>query len=296
MAYAAVVVAYFPDENLRTRLERFSCHVSWLLLVDNTPGGSSVAEDVAATLPNIHLVNNKVNLGIATALNQGVTRAHALGADRVFLFDQDSEPGAEIFFGLAQALDELEAKDCKPALVGPAYFDTRQAVVFPFIRLDGLIFKRIPAEGCKPIEVDYLITSGSCVNLKAWNEVGEMDESLFIDCVDIEWGLRAKAKGLRIFGIPNLVMRHTLGEEPVDVFGFRYPLHTPLRHYYFFRNTIILLKRHYIPLGWKLQEFYKIPLRFIVYSIFTKEKLKHFKMMTQGIIDGIIGRTGIYRG
>lgn len=265
------------------------------ILVDNTPEGSATAKQAVSLVGHTAtLISNNANLGIATALNQGITAAFAAGARLVFLFDQDSEPSAEIFHGLNQAIDTLKSKGTKVALVGPAYFDTRQGVKFPFIRLDGLRFRRMPAEGHTPIEVSYLITSGSCIDLAAWQEIGGMDETLFIDCVDIEWGLRAKAKGFHIFGIPDLVMQHTLGEEPVVVFGKKYPLHSPLRHYYFFRNTTLLLKRAYIPLGWKLQEFYKIPLRFVVYSMFTNTRWAHMCMMLRGLRDGVLGRLGKY--
>lgn len=289
---AAVVVAYHPDEGLRDRLIKMASSVGKLIVVDNTPDRSEVAFHALDGIGNAILISNEYNLGIASALNRGIRAAVALGADRIFLFDQDSEPEENIFSGLHTELDHLQAQGLRIALVGPSYFDTRLKKTAPFIRFSGMRMLRVRAPELRSVAADYLITSGSCIDAAAWKEIGEMDDTLFIDYVDIEWGLRAKALGFKIYGIPGLVMQHCLGDEPVSVFGFKFPLHSPLRHYYFFRNVLLLMRREYIPLNWKIIEFCKIPLRFVVYALFTKNRWGHTRMMLRGLLDGLLGRSG----
>jgi len=61
------------------------------------------------------------------------------------------------------------------------------------------------------IETDYVVSSGALIPLAVLDQVGMMDESLFIDYVDSEWGLRAKSRGHLSFGICAAQMVHCLG-------------------------------------------------------------------------------------
>lgn len=180
MKTGAVVVAYYPDSGFLGRLSKISAGVDFVVCVDNTPNGSQVVIDATPLLANVYLLGNERNLGIAIALNQGVSKVQEFGAERIFLFDQDSEPAAAIFSRLSLVMDNLQSKGTQVGLVGPAYFDTRLNEKAPFIRLDGLKIHRLLAEGFEPIEAEYLITSGSCIDAIVWQDVGGMDETLFI--------------------------------------------------------------------------------------------------------------------
>ncbi|MFP3686179.1 hypothetical protein SB847_20980, partial [Bacillus sp. SIMBA_026] len=89
------------------------------------------------------------------------------------------------------------------------------------------------------------------INLEAWSNIGPMDDALFIDFVDLEWCVRARKHGYAVLGAPALRLAHSLGGEPVRVFGRAYPGHGAVRHYYQFRNAIALMKRGYMPWSWK---------------------------------------------
>src|SRR5712692_4307371 len=87
----AVVVTYRPDAAFPARLSGVSPQVGMAVTVDN---GSSDAERSmlreAASGPNIDLVFNAENLGLARALNIGIQRAATLGYPWVLLLDQDT--------------------------------------------------------------------------------------------------------------------------------------------------------------------------------------------------------------
>lgn len=288
---SAVIVTYFPDVDFFDRLIKLSKIIHKIYVVDNTPEVSPILN---RCLPdNIKINNLKENKGIAKALNIGAEHAFNDKADFVFFFDQDSNPEQSMIYTLIDVSSGFV--DSNVAVVGPAYFDTRLAKKAPFITFKNGRLYRVPAEGDKLIEADYLITSGSIISRKSWESIGPHDDSLFIDYVDIEWCLRAKSLGWRVIGVPYVVMEHTLGDEPISVFGKKLPVHSPIRHYYFFRNCISLLRKNYIPSGFKVRELCFLPVRFFVYSLFTKNKLSHITKMSKGLLDGILSKSGPYR-
>ncbi|WP_321912958.1 glycosyltransferase family 2 protein [Paraburkholderia sp. J11-2] len=288
-AAGTVVVFYRPDEGCVARANRLA-QFGPCVVVDNTEPVRDPA--LLGVDPRIHYIANGVNHGIATALNQGVEALIALGCSMAILFDQDSEPSDELLAALRRTMDEAMARGTKVALIGPAYEDDRLGGVAPFVRFGWLRLQRVAPVGSAPIDVDFLITSGSCLNLAAWSSIGPMDDALFIDFVDLEWCIRAKAKGYAVLGAPALRLAHELGDDPVRVFGRRYPGHSPVRHYYLFRNAVALIGRSYVPWSWKLSELVKMPFRLAIYLLFMRPRLVHLRLSVLGIWHGLIGRSG----
>ncbi|KWC10251.1 glycosyltransferase family 2 protein [Burkholderia ubonensis] len=288
----AVVVFYNPDRACIERANRIA-NLCRCIVVDNTPVDAHSPEIERALDARIGYQANACNVGIATALNQGLERLIAEGFKYALLFDQDSEPTKQLVHELVRVTSECVARREAVAVVGPAYEDARLRGVAPFVRFGYFRLKRIAPEGDTPIDVDFLITSGSCVNLACWSDVGRMDDSLFIDFVDTEWCMRARSRGYRVVGIPWVRMQHELGEEPIRPFGRSYPMHSPVRHYYLFRNAVALLKRRYVPWTWKSTELVKLPVRLVIYALYAPDARAHLKMALRGIRHGLAGRMGM---
>lgn len=284
-----VIVFYRPDPACVARANRLV--QAWpCVVVDNTEQPSTAMALGLDT--RIDYCANGANLGIATALNQGVERLVAAGCTCALLFDQDSEPLAHLLAELPRTLAVERQRNARVALIGPAYEDARLGGVAPFVRFGYLKLQRVVPSGTKPIDVDFLITSGSCVNLAVWQDIGPMDDALFIDFVDLEWCVRAKAKGYAVLGAPALRLAHALGGEPVRVFGRSYPSHSAVRHYYLFRNAVALIKRRYVPWSWKSTELVKMPFRLAIYALFMRPRLAHVRLSLLGIWHGLVGRSG----
>ncbi|WP_408377372.1 glycosyltransferase family 2 protein [Paraburkholderia megapolitana] len=286
---SAVVIFYNPDAACVARANRLAAMMH-CVVVDNSPSLRTASE--VGLSAAISYLPNGANLGIATAINQGVVSLIDAGFDAAILFDQDSDPSKELLDGLPQLLDEALRRHEPVALIGPAYEDSRLGDVTPFVRFGYLKLHRIPPVGVTPIDVDFLISSGSCINLAAWEKIGPMDDALFIDFVDLEWCIRARSKGFAVLGAPELRLAHELGGEPVRILGRLYPSHGPLRHYYQFRNAVALIKRGYVPFTWKSTELIKFPFRLAIYGIFLRPRLVHLRMALTGIWHGLIGRMG----
>lgn len=285
-----VVVFYRPDAECVSRANRLAEAGHRVVVVDNSELARAAAE--VGLDARIDYLANGCNLGIATALNQGIEHLLALGCAYAILFDQDSEPSTDLLAELPRLLEVSGAAGRQVAIIGPAYEDARLGGAAPFVRFGYFKLKRVRPLGADPVDVDFLITSGSCINLAAWRTIGPMDDSLFIDFVDLEWCVRAKAKGYAVLGAPALRLTHELGGTPVCVLGRRYPGHSPVRHYYMFRNAIALVRRKGIPWSWKSTELVKLPVRLLIYGLFMTPRQEHLRLSLLGIWHGLTGRLG----
>jgi rhamnosyltransferase len=285
----AIVVFYNPDAQCYANANRLANYVD-VVVVDNTD--ATVATSALTLDPRVHYIPSGRNEGVATALNRGVAYLREHGFDLAILFDQDSAPDENLLRELPRAMLNLMQQDARVALIGPVYVDERLGGMTPFVRFAPWRLHRIVPEGTVPVKVDFLISSGSCVNLRCWDVVGPLQDNLFIDFVDLEWCIRARRKGFNIYGIPWIHMKHSLGDEPIRILGRLYPSHSATRHYYLFRNAISLILRRDVPWSWKSGELVKLPVRLAIYALFLKPRLRHVKMAWMGILDGIRGRLG----
>lgn len=293
-AVHAVIVTYRPDlERLAELLDVLSSQVASTIVVDN---GSLV--DLSAWVglrkdQALHVVSLGKNQGIAAAQNVGIERAKQVGAEYVVLFDQDSVPAADMVEVLRAAAEAKAAEGCVVAAVGPRYVDDRMHNPPPFIQVHGLRIKRHPCtDPAAVVAVDYLIASGCLISMRALDTVGGMREELFIDYVDIEWGLRAGQRGFQCFGACAAKMHHSLGDEPIMFLSRGIPAHNPVRHYYHFRNAVWLYRQAWLPAHWKWADGIRLVLKYGFYAVFAKPRAAHLRMMSLGIWHGLRGRMG----
>jgi rhamnosyltransferase len=289
VSVAAVVITFHPDpKSLEQLLNALLPQASRIFIINNgtaadMPWHTSL-DNPATTIT--HLGENK---GIGYAQNFGIAQAKAQFADYVLLMDQDSIPAKNMVTILLAAIQSKT----DAAAVGPNYIDPRHPKQSPFVRLQGFRLKRVACESENDIvAVDHLIASGCLISMSALEKVGLMREDLFIDYVDIEWGLRARREGLISYGVCAAHMQHQLGEAPVKFLGRNLVLHQAFRHYYLYRNILLLCRESWIPLRWKMALLFNLSLKYFFYSAFTSNRIAHIRMMTRGIIDGLKNRRG----
>jgi len=298
----AIVVAFQPfGEALISLIASLSPQVASIIIVDNTPGDSPVSGLIERSgLANVDLHALGDNLGIAMGLNEGLRQAVSRGATHVLLSDQDSLPSEGMVSGLLQAMELAGAEGIRVAAVGPTFIDRNTGITFPFqAKVPGKFFYGhvMPTEERPVVEALTLITSGKLVPVEALSDVGWMRDDLFIDKVDIEWCLRARARGWHVFGTCLAYMNHTMGDGDLDVwyFGWRKETdYSPLRVYYQVRNYIALCREGWIDLRWKIRNgWYTFG---VVYSqvFFGRYGLKALRMAVRGVWDGLRNRMGRY--
>lgn len=289
---SGVIVSYNPNINaLRHLVATVAPQLDQLFIVDN---GSRL--NVSSGIGNgmcTEVIQLGDNYGIARAQNIGIERARSSGSSFVLLLDQDSIPASDMVAKLLAAVLTKQEQGFQVACVGPHYNDSRQRGAAPFIRLEGLKLKRqICTTSNTLVDVDFLIASGCLIPISTIDAVGMMTEDMFIDYVDIEWGLRAQQMGYRSYGVCAATMEHALGDESI-AFGKRHiPVHSPLRHYYHIRNAIWLCRQKWIPAQWKFVLMWRIVRQFAFFSLMTSPRLEHAKMMALGLLHGVVNRMG----
>lgn len=293
---AGVVVTYEPDPaTLGVLLNALRPQLDKIIVVDNgsTLDTESNIDPELRSDTWCQVVRLHSNLGIAAAQNVGIELARQAKAAFVILFDQDSEPAPDMISILLEVAAAKASTGVAVAAIGPRYTDKRQDNPPPFIRIQGVSVER---QACSNndsvVEVDYLIASGSLIPMTTLDAVGGMREDLFIDYVDIEWGMRAKQAGFQSFGVCGARMQHGLGEDPINVFGRKVSSHSPLRHYYHFRNAVRLYCESGMPWNWKIADGWRLLLKYGAYSLFARPRHQHWWMMSRGIVHGLAGRMG----
>lgn len=288
-----IIITYNPDfKTLTLLIDSIKNQVEKIIVIDNG-SKNDVMKFTKNLSEKIYYKNLDNNYGIAKAHNIGIDIARQNGFKYVLLLDQDSLPSFDMVNKLYNVAEEKAHRGVKVACLGVRYEDPRQKNPPPFISIEGIKLIR-HACNCETdvIEVDYLISSGSLIPMATLDVVGGMREELFIDYVDIEWGLRAQNMGYHSFGVCAAYMQHDLGDNPIVFLGRKIPVHSPTRHYYHFRNAIWLYKQSWLKTNWKIVDGIKLIRKFIFYSIFTQNRLIHIRMMIKGIIDALRNKMG----
>jgi rhamnosyltransferase len=146
-----------------------------------------------------------------------------------------------------------------------------------------------------PVEADYIISSGSLIRTRVFEIAGMMREELFIDWVDIEWGLRARELGFKCFVIPGAMMKHSVGDASVQVFRKNINLHNDIRNYYIVRNATYLLGIRTMGWQWRLITLLRIPRYILFYSLYSSGILRALRLLLRAVRDGLRGEVGPFK-
>lgn len=288
----AVIVTFNPAiEALKASISSLVDQGCQPLIVDN---GSLNADEIQAANLQADLILNDANLGLGAAHNQGWRHAQELEANYLLILDQDSLPKANMVAELVQAHKE-QSKANKVSAVGACYENAENGSLSFFVRFGSIKFKRAYVE-TGTVEVDFLISSGSLFAMESLEQIGGMDEALFIDHVDTEWFLRARSVGFKAFGVADARMRHGLGEvtHSMRIAGRErnIPQHKPFRYYYIFRNSVLLYKRGYVSWLWKWNDIQRLSMILFMFGFLKSPRFANMKMMALGSWHGLLGRSG----
>jgi len=301
---AAVIVTFNPElATLRNMIRALQGQVEMIVISDN--GSELDAREEIAKLAGEYSCSFEAfgqNLGIGAAQNRGFDTAmkrdvQCPSADRYVLFlDHDSIPESSMVESLLAADLRLRGAGIRVGAVGPAIVDTRTGTTGRFITSGSVFVQRRSCDrACNEMPVDFIISSGTLVRADAFAEIGGMDEALFIDHVDTEWCLRAKALGYALYGVCGARLIHSLGDEVVPVWLGRKRevfVHSPLRDYYMCRNTVLILRTARMSPGWRLFLCMRLVGSIVFFGATQTPRLQRLRCMAAGLRDGLLGRQG----
>ena len=288
----AVVVLYRPEtEAVRAQFAALRPQVAGAIYCDNGGGQEVLARLGLLSQPGIHCLGDGQNRGIAEAINQGLELATSFSGSFALLLDQDSVPSEQMVERLQAMHRCASAAGMKVAALGPSVFDVLHGKLEGFGQAVSRKKRRFsPGVGLEnePIDLYYLITSGTLIHLPALAEIGPMDASLFIDSVDFEWSFRARAKGYRLLGTYGACLQHRRGDRlhrPLPGVAIR--LHSTQRLLYIFRNHFRLCFRRYMPARWKLMGLWYLLVRATLFALFVPHRVANLGAMLRGTLQGI---------
>ena len=286
---AGILVSYEPEATtLRGTVESLFPQVEHLFVVDN---GSQIDPVDLLDLKGeegLTIIRLDENLGIAAAQNVGIAAARDARADFVVLSDQDTVYPQ----GAISRLIKVFERWPKAAAVVPLFNDVNKSSSDGFILENSCLFSPTPVAGGEH-RLLQAIASGKVIRLSTLEDIGTMDESLFIDWVDLEWCWRARHKGYQVIGSGDVEIRHSLGDTSRNI-GYReVNLRSPLRHYYITRNAFSLaLRTPYLSIVMRCILFVR-SLRYpFAFPILSQPRWRNFCAVTAGIMDALLGRLG----
>ena len=268
--YSVGIVAYYPNLDQLIHNVRSYCSANSVLIVfDNTddPAKASLQRlKLELEFPNVLYLGEGRNTGIGHALNRIFEISKSKGLTACLTMDQDSS-----FENFNEYIEFAELNKEHFSYLSPAYSKD-------------------------PSDIDRYFTSGSLVTIDSWEAVGGFNAQLFIDEVDGDFVYRLQHDGFKLLKFQGSLLTHQLGESKcIPVFSRKIcsANHSPIRKYYIARNrTYFFIRRKQMRWIYLKDSALKL-LQFIVVE---ENRSIKMKMIIRGVIDGLKGNLGEYRG
>lgn len=285
---SSVTVTFNPDIIcLEKQFLSLQDQIDDAVIVDN---GSQNFNDVKALANRFDfvLISLPVNMGLSHAQNIGIENSLSRGANYLLLLDQDSVLGTNFISAMSKVYTQYNV-----GILGPSFYDPHTNEFYWGTNYIGPFIKRTPIQ--EITDVTYVIASGSFFSSEVYKKVGKMEEALFVDYIDVEWALRAKKVGYRVAMTNQASMAHTIGDSRLNLLGRKISIHSPMRRYFLVRNSFFMIRKSYIPFGYKVREVFLNFARAAISLLLNKEKKKTLMMIFYGISDGVAGRFGPFK-
>lgn len=292
MLIGVVIITYNPEIELFFKvIESLINQFEKICIVDN---GSKNLKDIKEITNNekIELIPIYSNEGIAKATNIGLHYFQQQKFDFVITSDQDSVYPEKYYQAIEYNYNYFKDDLKDIAAFCPIFYDEN-------IKKEGQIVKKTKFYMKKTYlsndfeDVFETIASGLVINLQNLDEIGYMDEALFIDWVDFEWCWRAFCKQKRIICCKNMMISHRLGEGSKKIGTKNISIHSYIRNYYITRNAFYLATHtKFLTRSAKIIIFLKSFQYIIVFPLISKNFLKNIIYTNKGLIDGLKGKLG----
>lgn len=276
----AVIVTYNPNSSLIRLYDSIKNQADEICVIDNNScNKSSVSILKELENKNISVVYNKENLGVATALNQGVKIAIDKKYKWVLTLDQDSEFLPNTYNNLLEYYETLKDKN-KTMIIAPKVTE----------RVNLNENNSFDSKNVVWNDVILNLTSGSLIKAEAFDKIGFFDDKLFIEQVDNDFCYRLIKNGYKIKVAQNINFIQEIGNAK-KVYGCIVRNHNHKRKYYLSRNVTIMLKRYFFIAPYTTIRYFLGGTIFgwIKVLLFEKEKFSKIFCGIKGFFSGVIG-------
>jgi len=274
---SCVVVTYNPSDIFFELIKRLLSNDIKVIVVDNSPNRMKITQNEIF----YHWLGG--NKGIAAAQNKGIELSSVFGTEYIAFLDQDSKIDSNQVLDLVKTIERTDF-----SIAAPISINRKTNVAYSPVEIstNGAV-KKIPVRAREIINTNFVISSGTVVTKTVFDNVGMMDEKLFIDYVDTEWCIRAASKGYRIAVNSRVEMEHEIGDGDINCFFFKVPVHSAQRRFYRVRNAFYLLTYDHVPTRLAIREVIVTALQQIIIVICRKERVSYIKSYLSAVSQGV---------
>lgn len=223
----AVIISYNDILAIQNNIGSILQQSDRVLIIDNASDNKCVSKlKELEESGSIEVIYDNKNRGIAFQLNRALEYCREKGYRLLLTMDQDT---LLMPYCVREMLDVLNSKN-DIGSIGPnrEYPKWKERSSFR--------------------TTNYLITSGSIVDVDKAIMAGGYCNELFIDMVDIDFSLALRCAGYRVGIATRARMMHQVGNMEQNkflCFHVKYLSHTPMRFYYIYRNRQIVCKKYF---------------------------------------------------
>jgi GT2 family glycosyltransferase len=272
-------------------LERGTYNNHKVIVLDNNSSDGSV-EAIRSSFPAAQIIKLQKNLGYAGNNNVGIAAALALGAEWVFVLNEDTMLAPDCLSQLVQ----VGNSDPHIGIVGPMVYHYNESTVIQSaggkLGRDWQAWhlgQNEPDRGQFPLphRVDWISGCAILVRRQAIEQIGMLDERFFYYWEETEWCLRARKFGWRILHVPQAKLWHKGVQRDYQP--------NPGVTYYATRNRFLMLAKHRAPLRAWLVSWGQTLRTLASWSIKPqwRSKRAHRDAMWQGTLDFLRRRWGV---
>jgi GT2 family glycosyltransferase len=261
----------------------------WRVYVVDNASTDDSPDRILAAHAACRLLRATENHGYAAGFNWGRQQALQDGADYLWLLNNDTRVEPDALAALLQASQDVENAILAPLILrqdrsnqvwsAGGYLDWR-------LKSHHLPVAPVTTE---PRVVQWATGCSLFCSAQVARLVGPMDERYFLYLEDVDWCLRARAKGVLVYLVPRARIHHGISRS-TDRLG------SPSVWYYAWRNYYLLAREHgcwwqrlyaYADLS---SRFLKIAGRYIFFPSFRQDPL--YRARARGLLDFVLGRFG----
>ncbi len=242
----AVVVLHFNGREDTLACLQSVAQSDWssitTVIVDNA-SEVDIRGEVRDRFPDAVLVRNERNLGFAGGMNVGLGCALELGADYVLLLNNDTVVDQAMVRRLVEACNARpDAGIVSPLVLARGTSDQVLSAGWDFDPRRGHPGRPVLAGARRTALVgirEVVAASGEAMLVSAAvvQQVGPLDEALYLRLEDIDWSLRMRARGRRNYVVLDAILWHAVSASSGGD-------HSALSAYYHTRNILTVCARH----------------------------------------------------
>jgi GT2 family glycosyltransferase len=227
-----------------------------IIVIDNNSGDNSV-EMIREMFPLVTIIENETNRGFAKASNQGL---RIMKGDYALLLNPDTE----VMDGTLTKMLEFMKDNRRAGILGCKNVDQQgnfERTVHPtpslthefsyffyVLKLDGLLpskmilryYDDVAKSSRDPFPVGWVCGACLMIRKEAIEDIGLLDENLFMYFEDVDWCIRADKKGWKVMYHPSVrILHREAGSSKTDISVISQCLE------YMYKSKIYFAKKHF---------------------------------------------------